>query len=738
MGNPQQVTYLLPVRAAGDFLSRLQANPTSTRAALERYVIATYPAGTNLAPALAALQADPYVAAAYQTPAISFSSAELTSFTVGDDSGSGQYGRDDLNINAAWQIAGGYALIADIDSGLYTSHLALQQFDSQGHYVGGNFIPVESIDISLTGLVDPPQNDSNVDERRPMQVLNTLCNPNAATNPNIPPAKAGHGTHTAGLMAANGAANLGVEGTCRDCGISMWKTAFVSCDTTTHLPVLLSNFNAIASALTLAGDGGSQVANMSLGLPNGGDAYNYCQNHSQTPICLAIKHNGFRDIVMVASSGNARERLDFPASDSRVVSAGGFQENLAIWDMSPGSNTNRPPVYGPAECGSNYTLPGGTDHQELVASAQSVLSATYPGFSWSPEIKCGDQFPGPGFGNGIGWCTGTSMSAPQLSGVIGLLRSINPLVRGGADPTVVGTIRNVLTTSTGQGWTPTLGYGIPEAAKATQKMLGKVAGVQVRNRVTPLFRLYSAATHDYADTTDPQGAVALIISTTNAWVPPTNIPTVPNYPSFPYDPADAQNTPIPAPRAKVYVLTTEVRPRNEWPALVPLYLMDKPYPTHDDFTLATTTDIAAMHNNGYNLRNIQGYIYKPCTPEPGCIPPVAEKFYRACNSTYNDCATFLQSEASTFAAAGYPPAGGTPTLLGYAYPATDSDGDGLPDGFEYVVGTDPTRADSDGDGIPDGVEYPMVGVPVTDPCAGGTGALHCLANDIFKDGFEFL
>src|SRR5205823_1183203 len=34
----------------------------------------------------------------------------------------------------------------------------------------------------------------------------------------------------------------------------------------------------------------------------------------------------------------------------------------------------------------------------------------------------------------------------------------------------------------------------------------------------------------------------------------------------------------------------------------------------------------------------------------------------------------------------------------------DTDGDGLPDTLETLVGTDPTNPDSDGDGLPDGAE----------------------------------
>src|SRR5690242_18685534 len=120
---PIGVQYLLPDRASGDFLSMLQSHPSSTRAMLERYLVVTYPSATNKKSALASLQTDPYVSYAYFVPDGWFSSdtAQQHSSPTLDGTTIYQYGRAALNIDAAWARAGGYSLVADIDTGLYVS-----------------------------------------------------------------------------------------------------------------------------------------------------------------------------------------------------------------------------------------------------------------------------------------------------------------------------------------------------------------------------------------------------------------------------------------------------------------------------------------------------------------------------------------------------------------------------------------------------------------------------------------
>jgi hypothetical protein len=143
--------------------------------------------------------------------------------------------------------------------------------------------------------------------------------------------------------------------------------------------------------------------------------------------------------------------------------------------------------------------------------------------------------------------------------------------------------------------------------------------------------------------------------------------------------------------------------------------------------------VEAAKAAGYELRNIQGYIYQRCTPEPACIPVGAAKFYRVCKpqtpGNFQDCANFIENEKPAFDIAGYTVAfpSGSDIVLGYAYPRVHSDADDLIDGFEYVLGTDPGNPDSDGDGRSDSQEYPVAGVPVSDPLT---------VDLIFENGFD--
>ena len=495
-----------------------------------------------------------------------------------------------------------------------------------------------------------------------------------------------------------------------------------------------------------------------------GEFWRRLQKRCQTPTVIGFQCSEVRnlcnsrvnprEIGLVSASGNDRENLDFPATDGRVVAVGGFQPSLELWDDSPGNTVNCPPGLNGIECGSNFTQQTSDPRQEVLASAKNVFGLMYPGFEWNDTIQCGDGY-GPGASDdGYGYCTGTSMSSPQIAGLVGVLRSANPLVPMG-DPEAAGPdgIRDVLVATTDRGqsglpWSQTLGYGRPDALAAVRTLLGELAGRTIRNRATPLFSFVSTGASDHAYTTTPQTALALMINNAANYAPTG--PTIDLYPSFPDDPLIA---PGEVPRATMYVLSTDNKTQAEHPDLVPLYLADRarhfpigcnpalPSCNTDNRDFLLATDQAAMEAliaEGYDYRGIHGYVFERCSPEPACIPAGAEPLWRKCNVAQDDCAVFLESERAAFEANGFTSA--TPTgfsmQLGYAYPNVDTDGDGLIDGFELLIGTNLNQPDSDGDGIIDGAELPLAGVPVSDPCDGPLASRCQVPSQLFEDRFE--
>jgi hypothetical protein len=400
----------------------------------------------------------------------------------------------------------------------------------------------------------------------------------------------------------------------------------------------------------------------------------------------------------------------------------------------------------------------------LVAGARDVLSTFYTGGSWNEYIRCTDDSSDVGTpNNGVSICTGTSMAAPIVSGIFGILRSTNPLVTSG-DPFLffLNGLRNVVASTADRAdlippWHAQLGFGKPDAAAAVRVVLGRVAGAVVRNRATPLFGLYGSGAKDHTYTTSPQKAVAFAINQSGNYS--VSIGTeVPGYDEFP--PAPGLPAP-PPPKAVAYVMTTPNKPNFRVVDLVPLYQMDivRNWPSgcakgapgcntdNRDFLLVTdVSDLEDLKALGYRYFGREGYVYQRCSPEPGCIPVGAERLWRKCKVADDDCAVFLDRDYDAYDDDGYTtivPSGSNP-VLGYAYPARkpdgtpmDSDGDHLIDGFEYVVGTNVGVPDTDGDGQSDEEEFPMVEVSTGDPCdAYPYYARRCPGDAIFKDGFD--
>ena len=165
---PTSIVYAMPLRAEGDFRVWLDAYPDSARARLERYVTVHYAEPVDLQRVLEGLRAEPWVESVQESISRQLDSVDLVDFGVESGPDDGQYGRAALNLDAAWALTGGgHALVQVIDSGLATQHAQFRQFDATGNYVGGNFVPVASLDVAGSQLTIPLPIDSCVDDREP-------------------------------------------------------------------------------------------------------------------------------------------------------------------------------------------------------------------------------------------------------------------------------------------------------------------------------------------------------------------------------------------------------------------------------------------------------------------------------------------------------------------------------------------------------------------------------------------
>ena len=775
VGEPLFAAGVLPLRATGDFAAYLAQYPNTARAKLERYVLIQYRVSTDLVAAKASLASDPYVVAVYEpnNPELLNGSATLgeapkSALPMQSKSLFDQYHLNILKMPEAWTYAGGWGLVGVADNGLYIDHPDLKSFTGPGS-VGGSFIPggnfLSKYALDLGNY--PISIDLNVDEREPVvasgvtQADATACDEVDGVPDNMmTPAFAGHGTNVAGIAVANANSADGILGVCKNCGLSMMKITKTLCYNLNGSIFVTVDFGpeSTSGAVTILSQIGAQAVNVSFRVATTPPTpiTDFCAAQPNYVFCLALQFAKENEVIVSAASGNDRGRLDFPARASSTAGIGGIDATLATWDESPG-NTTSCPTGSNSQCGTNFTVFSGEKKQEIVTAAKAVRATMYPGVDWNVGLGCGDSVGDGSPSDGVGICTGTSMAAPQATAIYGLLRSINPLLLAGDPETAAFGVRDVVTSTTdraqaGLPWTAQLGYGIPDAPAAARKILGTVRGAIAKNRATPLFALYGATATDYAVMATPQNAMSLIRYAAAAYA---TVPTsgsfiggaaIPGYTEFPHE----VTTPSPVPQARAYVLTTEFAPVIDQNRVVtPLYLLDRernwplncspltPPPggcntLNRDFILLTS--ISQMNSAvaaGYAYRGLQGYVFT--TQATG-----TQALYLKCKTSDDDCAIFLESDRTAFESAGYTgtfPSAST-TIIGYAYPTGDSDGDGLVDAMEYAVGTNPSSTDSDGDGMSDSVEMPMNGVSNSDPCSGPS--ITCLAPAplIFANGFE--
>lgn len=584
-----------------------------------------------------------------------------------------------------------------------------------------------------------------------------------------------HGTHVLGLVAANpnnstvgstAPVTKGGVGACWNCSVAYAQT--------------FPNEPQLTAAAIWLTDQGSQVINLSAGftLSEKFPLGTKCSNPitpSDSPFCAALGYMNFRDVVFVAAAGNDRRpQINWPASEPLAFGIGGIDARLHLWDEAEPGNPWAPELYDrndggyftkcpslypvPNECGSNYS----TDNEQMdfVSPARKVIS-TVPEGHTSIYPFSDFYFHDENFANtidGYGYSTGTSMAAPIFSGIVGLLRSANPLVR---TTELYSTLAD--TASNGGNYNNDgitganrLAWGIPNASNAIDRVHGKIAASIVKNRLTPMFVALNFANSDLLYSTRPQtilgahwgnylaypdgslgssytsSTIALGIEGGQGAVGYPNFPGIKSFPHQEYKPI---------PRSAFWVFTSANTLWNNQPSImIPLYTMSfrESCDLKRHAYLISQAEIAIYDQlnqcgpsneiNTYKYDGIEGYIMNACPSGFSCDdlgdPSEPQILYRLYNPAEGRSALLTESQISTLSFPGYtlPQPGLNLTQLGYVFPNEDTDGDGLPDGMERMYGLDWFSQDSDCDGLLDGDEFPVAGVQQVglDPLFGGS------------------
>jgi subtilisin family serine protease len=518
--------------------------------------------------------------------------------------------------------------------------------------------------------------------------------------------------------------------------------------------------------------GGAQVVSASFGADLGAAPCNpQAYVGGESDWCTVLRTARSFDVLFFAAAGNDMVGVDSPARDPMAIAVGGVDLQKRLWDerLQPQEYFdqtggcplayNKDSPYTTNECGSNSG-----PELDFVAPARHILSLVPPGRSYVEQIPapsredppievsvgiCGDDTFG-GQNDGVGYCTGTSMATPLMAAAGGLLRSVNPLLQRDA---VYEALKSA---ADGNGQFSSRGWGMPNVGTAVKRVLGTSGRVQMVNRLTPMFVM--RMTGDRLYTVAPQ----LAVSAWNGWF--AQRPYLARNPSeyafgngATADPGPAYRLAVSAEAAPVRLRQGTISGNTSDRQLVGPYaypgLESNVVSAHASFyvfsgkrsvfgvalrplvRLLSSETCDVRENTFVHTRNcpnangsesgewrtfhedgIEGYLLATCPAEfAPCTntadPSIPQAVYLRYSATAKSFALLLASQLSEPQFANYLPIASRPAStapLGYAFKNVDTDGDGLIDGQERLLGTNRLTVDSDCDGLGDGTEYPTL------------------------------
>jgi len=546
-----------------------------------------------------------------------------------------------IDYPATWEFARGHALIGLIDGQAYSQH---------------------------------PDITGNIRLHLTKSTLFT-DNPNSVNGIFID-----HASWVIGVLAPVANNNEGLAGVCQNCSVAIQS---------------LTTFDDLTTYLLLV-QNGVQAINMSFGASE--ELFNCTTNPD---ICTLFENFMVeRDIVMVAISQNrygvngpfgvASPLVEntFPGSHPNIIQVGGLTESLEFWNDCDGFE-------GPSTCGSLAT-----PNQELVAPAKNIVTAvthTVNGLG-----SCGFVNNPPLLDYDI--CSGTSFAAPQVTGLVGILRSIYPQLSAANIRLMLQKTAQSPHAERHEEW----GYGLINPLKTVTEILGRVAGIQQLNRSIPVFAVRSETDSDSVYSSSPQVIAAALAGDLRGLSKEYEVLEIGQALNEYNIPASTKR-----PYAAFYILGTHNNPLQTGKELIELYRLSRLEITDNQATLdhayVTKPYIEQFELAGYNIDAIEGYIFPPCDiKDSNCQSPMHTECLYARNTiaAAPDWAIMLSSQLQDAIYQNHTLKlnGSEDICLGYAYTSTDSDADGLIDGYEEFLGTDINDSDTDDDGRSDGQE----------------------------------
>jgi subtilisin family serine protease len=219
--------------------------------------------------------------------------------------------------------------------------------------------------------------------------------------------RGGHGTHVAGIIAAKTNNSTGISGVCWNCKIMAIKIfKYFKNDPQTGLPIddHVTTLDWLVNGIKYAADHGAHIVNMSFG---GYTVYSEEMG--------AIDYIVSKGVIPVASAGNGRETggqrksvftfLATPANHPQVISVGSVKS--VNGEIKPSGFSN----FGPK---TDAWAPG-----SWILSLRANNTDMY---SKNPSYVKGSSIVQDKYYI----AQGTSMAAPYVSGIVGLMKSVNP------------------------------------------------------------------------------------------------------------------------------------------------------------------------------------------------------------------------------------------------------------------------------------------------------------------------